>query len=482
MELTSSLGTLLAPSTGADITSSGSAKAQAWQRRLSRTALVGDVTLASLGSLLIEGAVLTRLLMTMVVLILWPLAVWSARGYEPKFLGVGSEEFRRVFGAGLALLSTVAVAAVLLDWPGGRRAVLLLLVVTSAALFWRYALRRWLHERRMKGVDMHRVLLVGHASPVNQLSQVLSRDTYHGLQVVGACVPAGTAPAEETSLAILGTFSDVDRAVAASNADTVAVLSCPELDGPALRRLVWSLEPANVDLLVAPAAIEIAGPRLSVRPAAGLPLLHLEAPELRGGRRVLKAAGDRVVSALALLFLAPILFSIGLIVRLDSPGPAVFRQRRVGLDGREFDMLKFRSMIIDAEQHRAEIAHLDVHGTGQLFKVKADPRVTRVGRLMRRYSIDELPQLFNVLRGEMSLVGPRPPLPAEVAAYGVVALPRLRVKPGLTGLWQVSGRSDLSVEESVRLDLRYVENWSLAMDAMILWKTGRAVLGKSGAY
>jgi lipopolysaccharide/colanic/teichoic acid biosynthesis glycosyltransferase len=185
---------------------------------------------------------------------------------------------------------------------------------------------------------------------------------------------------------------------------------------------------------------------------------------------------------LGIIFLLPVFAAIALAVRIDSAGPIVFRQSRVGLNGQEFTMFKFRSMHADAEARLAEIAHLDEHGTGQLFKVKNDPRITRVGAFIRRYSLDELPQLFNVVFGEMSLVGPRPPLPREVAAYSEVAMPRLKVKPGLTGLWQVSGRSDLSVEESVRLDLRYVENWSLAMDAMILWKTARAVLGKSGAY
>jgi exopolysaccharide biosynthesis polyprenyl glycosylphosphotransferase len=197
---------------------------------------------------------------------------------------------------------------------------------------------------------------------------------------------------------------------------------------------------------------------------------------------LLKECGDRASAALGILAILPLLVAIALAVRLDSRGPVIFRQKRVGLNGEEFTMLKFRSMSADAESRLAEIAHLDEHGTGQLFKVKNDPRITRVGAFIRRYSLDELPQLFNVLRGEMSLVGPRPPLPREVEAYSPVAMPRLKVKPGLTGLWQVSGRSDLSVEESVRLDLRYVENWSLMMDAMILWKTARAVLGKSGAY
>ena len=329
------------------------------------------------------------------------------------------------------------------------------------------------------------MLAVGHELAVEELVRELRRDSHHGLDVIGACIPGGPAKAHPGTLAAelaIGSFDNIDRVVADYGVDTVAVLSCPEMDYQAFRRLVWALEPRNVDLLVAPGTIEVTGPRLSVRPAAGLPLLHLEAPELGGGRRLLKACGDRINAVLGIIFLLPVFVAIALAVRIDSAGPIVFRQSRVGLNGQEFTMFKFRSMHADAEARLADIAHLDEHGTGQLFKVKNDPRITRVGAFIRRYSLDELPQLFNVVFGEMSLVGPRPPLPREVSAYSEVAMPRLKVKPGLTGLWQVSGRSDLSVEESVRLDLRYVENWSLAMDAMILWKTARAVLGKSGAY
>ena len=456
-----------------------------WQSKLAVRAFVGDALIGVLFTFLIElrnGVVIPA---AIVSLIAWPAAIWSSRGYEYKFLGVGPEEFRRVAMAGLSLLCAVAVAGVLLKWQSSRGVVLCLMAATVVTLMWRYLLRRMLHRERRHGKNMHRVLAVGHELAVEELVRELRRDSHHGLDVIGACIPGGPNSALSGTLAAelaLGSFDDIDRVVADYGVDTVAVLSCPEMDYQAFRRLVWTLEPRNVDLLVAPGTIEVTGPRLTVRPAAGLPLLHLEAPELGGGRRLLKECGDRISAALGILFLLPILAAVALAVRIDSPGPVIFRQKRVGLNGEEFTMFKFRSMHADAEARLAEIAHLDEHGTGQLFKVKNDPRITRVGAFIRRYSIDELPQLFNVVRGEMSLVGPRPPLPREVAAYSEVAMPRLKVKPGLTGLWQVSGRSDLSVEESVRLDLRYVENWSLAMDAMIMWKTARAVLGKSGAY
>jgi exopolysaccharide biosynthesis polyprenyl glycosylphosphotransferase len=456
-----------------------------WQHRLAVKAFVGDASIGALFTVLIElrnGVVLS---VAIVSLMAWPAAIWASRGYEYKFLGVGSEEFRRIAVAGLSLLCAVSVAGVLLKWQSSRGVVLCLMAATSLTLLWRYTLRRLVHRERRHGRSMHRVLAVGHELSVEELVRELRRDPHHGLDVIGACLPGGARGAHPGSIAsqlAVGSFEDIDRVVADYGVDTVAVLSCPEMDYEAFRRLVWTLEPRNVDLLVAPGTIEVTGPRLSVRPAAGLPLLHLEAPELRGGRRLLKEVGDRVSATLGVLVILPILASVAIAVRLDSPGPIIFRQRRVGLNGEEFTMLKFRSMTPDAENRLAEITHLDEHGTGQLFKVKNDPRITRVGAFIRRYSLDELPQLINVVRGEMSLVGPRPPLPREVEAYMPMAMPRLKVKPGLTGLWQVSGRSDLSVEDSVRLDLRYVENWSLMMDAMILWKTARAVLGKSGAY
>jgi exopolysaccharide biosynthesis polyprenyl glycosylphosphotransferase len=232
---------------------------------------------------------------------------------------------------------------------------------------------------------------------------------------------------------------------------------------------------------VAPALMDVTGPRIAIRPVCGLPLLHVDEPALSGGRRIAKGCADRAVSAVAVLILLPLLVAIGLAVRLTSRGPALFRQTRHGLHGREFTVLKFRTMTRDAESLRASVSHLNVHSTGHLFKVENDPRVTPLGRWLRRTSLDELPQLVNVLLGQMSLVGPRP-LPTTDTPYDGEARRRLFVKPGLTGLWQISGRADLGWDEAVGLDLRYVENWSLALDALIIWKTLFVVVKRSGAY
>jgi exopolysaccharide biosynthesis polyprenyl glycosylphosphotransferase len=281
---------------------------------------------------------------------------------------------------------------------------------------------------------------------------------------------------------VVGTSTDVVDALVRAGADTIAVGAWSSYSQQDLRRLGWQLEGSGADLLVAPSLTDVAGPRISFRPVSGLPLIHVEQPQFHGVRRVAKGLFDRSV-ALTLLVLAAVpMLAIGVVVRATSPGPALFRQTRVGVDGRPFTMLKFRSMRADAEQQLQALQALNEASDGLLFKMREDPRVTPVGRWLRRLSLDELPQLVNVLRGEMSLVGPRPPLPSEVDRYGDDVRRRLLVKPGITGLWQVKGRSDLSWEESVRLDLYYVENWSPALDAQILWRTASAVLASRGAY
>jgi exopolysaccharide biosynthesis polyprenyl glycosylphosphotransferase len=310
------------------------------------------------------------------------------------------------------------------------------------------------------------------------------RDRHCGMDVLAACVPdpEGAHLLRAEGVAVVGDLDQVARTVQALGADAVAVTNSSETAAAYLRRLSWELEGSGVELLVAPGLMEVAGPRMHMRPFIGLPLLHVEEPEFTGSKRLVKEVVDRLGAGLALLGIAPVLLAIALAVRLDSPGPVLFRQVRIGRDGREFGMLKFRTMVADAEAQRAALLDRNERADGLLFKIADDPRITRVGRVLRRLSLDELPQLLNVLGGRMSLVGPRPPLPAEVALYDDSVRRRLLVKPGLTGLWQVSGRSDLTWDESVRLDLRYVENWSLLLDLMILWKTASAVIRARGAY
>ncbi|MGY1594299.1 sugar transferase [Geodermatophilus sp. SYSU D00708] len=415
--------------------------------------------------------------------LVWVAAMLVARSYEERFLWVGADEFRRVFFAAALLLSSVGTVSWAFKLEVARGFVVLAVpLATLLTLGQRYAQRQWLHRQRQHGRFQQTTLLVGHRAGVEALHAQLEQEAYHGYRVIGCALPGGRdVAAQFDGLPVLGDLDEVVTLVRGFEVDTVAVLPSPELDGPALRRLGWELEDTRAELLLAPAVTEVAGPRVRIRPVAGLPLLHMERPELTGVRRLSKEAFDRTSAALGILFLAPVLLGIALAVKVTSSGPVFFRQERVGRDGRTFSMLKFRSMVVGADRMVDDLA-ADSDGNGVLFKKKVDPRVTRVGRVMRRYSLDELPQLINVLRGDMSLVGPRPPLQREVEQYGYDMRRRFLVKPGLTGLWQVSGRSDLSWDDSVRIDVRYVENWSLTFDFMILWKTAGAVLRGSGAY
>lgn len=470
----------------------------AWTSRYARQALCADFVAALLGGLIAFGIRFRfpsigspwstpYIIGSLGLPVLWTGALGLARGYEQRLFGVGPEEFRRILQAGFALTATVAILAYATKTEVARGYVIAALPLTTGfGLYGRYQLRKRLHRRRKAGEYMRRVVAVGHRAAVVDLVRQLRREPFHGMEIVAACLPAVLATGEDAVIEVEGVpvaadFTRVAEVVEATHACTVAVLACPELDGIALRRLAWQLEKDAVDLVVAPALMEVAGPRTSIRPVAGLALLHVEHPELSGGRRLVKTVFDRAGASLALLLLSPLLAFIAIAIRTGSSGPALFRQVRVGRDGREFTVLKFRTMVVDAERRKAALAQYNDHD-GVLFKIRNDPRVTRTGAWLRRYSLDELPQLINVLRGDMSLVGPRPPLPDEVAQYGDDVRRRLVVRPGMTGLWQVSGRADLSWEESVRLDLRYVENWSLTLDLQILWKTWSAVARGSGAY
>lgn len=424
------------------------------------------------------------LLLSACIPFVWVGLLGLTHAYERRVLFVGGEEYQRVLRAGVRLTLCMALASYVFNADIARGYLLIALLLTTVlSLAGRFALRKVLHRFRQRGAYMHRVLAIGHASAVTQMVHQLHRSTYHGFQVVGACVPAGQLvdAAHTVDVPVFGALGAAANSAAAAGADTVMVLSCPELDGPMLRRLAWELERDDIDLIVSSSLVDTAGDRVTVRPVDGLPMMLIEHPRLSGGRRLIKAVFDISVAALLLVLLGPVFLAVALIVRLDSRGPVFFRQVRAGRGGESFRMFKFRTMHTDAEARLLAISQQNEHA-GVLFKIRADPRVTRSGRFLRRYSLDELPQLINVLLGDMSLVGPRPPLPSEVEQYPHDMLRRLVVKPGMTGLWQVSGRSDLSWEDSIRLDLRYVENWSLTVDLVILMRTATAVLRGSGAY
>lgn len=420
------------------------------------------------------------------VTLLFPLA-WVAvlglgRAYEARFIGDGTDEFRRVLDSGVRFLALLALSSYLLNWDFARGyAIVAIPVAMLLSLSVRVIGRRVERRAAKEGSASRRVLVIGTERSSAELIRRLRGQDDHPFLVVGVLVDSPRGDTVE-GVPVVGSSRDAADALIRSCADTIAFGAWSTLSQAELRRLSWELEGTHVDILVTPNLTDVSGPRISVRPVAGLPLLHVEKPEFTGFRRAFKGLFDRGVAFVSLVLLTPLFVALAVAVRLDSRGPAFFHQERVGRAGKTFTMLKFRSMSLDAEDRLDDIKASNVHGDGPLLKVVDDPRITRVGRFLRKTSLDELPQLVNVLFGQMSLVGPRPPLPREVEQYENHVQRRMLVKPGLTGLWQVSGRADLSWEDSVRLDLYYVENWSFLLDIAILVRTVRAVLASRGAY
>lgn len=419
-------------------------------------------------------------LVTVALALAWMAALALAGSYELPVLGADAEEYKRVALATVRLFGGLAVLsyAFRLEVSRGYVAIALPLGLVFL-LVARFAFRSWLGRERARGRHVHRVLVVGDEAPVRGLARHLHPGPRVGFSAVAACGPPLDA---DVGVPVVGDLTDVRSAVHALAVDTVAVAASSSVTPERLRSLAWSLEGAGVDLMVAPSLVDVAGPRIAVHPVAGLPLLLVDEPSFSGTRRLLKETLDLTLATLLTVVLTPALLAVAVAVRASSPGPAFFRQVRIGVGGRPFRVWKFRTMHVDADSRLAGMMREQAGGDAVFFKDRHDPRVTPVGRFLRRLSIDELPQLFNVLAGDMSLVGPRPQRPHEVALYDDAMRRRLLVKPGMTGLWQVSGRSDLSLEDSIRLDLYYVENWSGLLDLVILSRTVAAVLRGGGAY
>ncbi len=416
----------------------------------------------------------------------WMLVLTVFETRSMRELGSGSKEYSLIIEGALRLFGLVAIAAFVLRFDVARGYILVAFPLgVLALLLSRYIWRQWLVAERQRGRLCSRVLLVGNAESALFVATELARKSGSGFIVVGACLPQGheTGELPGSRVPVVGGLDGIPESMAASGADTVMITSSGDLAPSRLRELTWALEPGRQHLIVAPGLVDIGGPRLRTRPVAGLPLMHVEIPRYEGASRNAKRAFDLVGAAVLILGLSPFLAVIAAAIRFSGPGPVIFRQERVGMNGVPFPMLKFRSMVADAELLLPELRREPGDQANRvLFKLKNDPRVTRLGGVLRRFSLDELPQLVNVLAGHMSLVGPRPPLADEVSEYERDAHRRFMVKPGVTGLWQVSGRSNLSWDESVRLDLYYVENWSMMGDVVILWRTAKAVVARDGAY
>jgi exopolysaccharide biosynthesis polyprenyl glycosylphosphotransferase len=480
----------------------GSLRAR-WQQRYSNWLAASDVVVVAgvvgaahilrfgnvtSGSLFAGYASVAYWAVSILIVLAWALVLAIYHTRAQQVIGAGPEEFRRVWTATLGMFGVIAVISTLfkLEIARGYLAIAFPLGLLALSVN-RHMARRYVAAQRRRGRFTTAVLAVGEPISATLLAQSLTRRPADGYTVVGVCTP-GVLRRESIVVPGLGPVplfpyeGDIRHAIAASQADTVALTSAAELGPEGIRDLSWQLEKLGVDLVVSPGIVDVAGPRLTVRPVADLPLIHVDKPQYEGAKRFQKRAFDVCFSLLALLAASPIMIASAVAIKVTSRGPVFYCAERIGLDGAPFRMIKFRSMVVDADRRRAEVSHLNDSVGGVLFKIREDPRVTRVGRLLRRYSIDELPQFINVLRGDMSVVGPRPPLQSEVETYDHRVRRRLLVRPGITGLWQVSGRSDLSWEDSARLDLSYVENWSMLSDLAIATKTVSVICGTSGAY
>lgn len=427
---------------------------------------------------------------SVVVALTWMVALAISRTRDSRVAGIGATEYKRVINASALAFGILAIVFLVgkVDIARGYF-VIAFPVGTLAVLTSRWLWRKWLITQRRFDHYLSRALVVGGLDDVEYVISQIQQKSGAAYNVVGAAVEGADSAEDRISstpreVPVVAGLADVVEAAGAAarlGVDTVIVAGQPSGGSQFIRNLGWHLEGTATDLVLASRLTDVAGPRIHFRPVEGLPLIHVEIPQFEGGKHLLKRAMDILAAGVAMILALPLFAALAIAIKLDDGGPVFFSQERVGRNGATFRMHKFRSMKPNAEALLAELREQN-EGNGVLFKLKHDPRVTRVGRILRKYSLDEVPQLWNVFVGEMSLVGPRPPLPSEVEGYEDHVHRRLYIKPGLTGMWQINGRSDLSWEDSVRLDLYYVENWSLTGDLMIMWRTVKVLLHPVGAY
>lgn len=413
----------------------------------------------------------------------WLFLLVVCRTRSPQHIGVGAREYKRVIDASCLAFGWVAAFTVVFESDILRRYLLLVFPIGAVAiLVERWLWRHWLLHQREKGHALSQVLIVGGPNDINYVANQLTKKCGPAYKIVGIILDHGEHTAlKDTRFPTFGGMASLEQAVSTSGADAVVVAGDLTGGHQAIRDLGWKLEESRTEVILVSSLTNVAGPRIRTRPVEGLPLMHVELPLFEGGHHVVKRAMDIVLSAVALLVLLPVFAVLAILIKRDSKGTVFFTQERVGRHGETFRMFKFRSMREHAESE-LDVLREQNEAAGPLFKMENDPRVTKVGSWMRKHSLDELPQFFNVLRGDMSMVGPRPPLPDEASSYEGSTGRRLYIKPGVTGLWQINGRSLLDWEESVRLDLYYVENWSVTGDLMIMWRTFKVMINPVGAY
>ncbi|MFE4502750.1 sugar transferase [Rhodococcus sp. NPDC056743] len=467
----------------------------AYRRRIAITDTVivtFVIALAQVGSMWpnpIEWLTPLKVVASIALGVLWMTVLARGRSRHQAMLGDGRDEYERVVLATGQVFGLGALAGILLGIDIARSYLMIALPLGLVGLILgRYLWRRRIQAKRSAGLCRNSVLLVGGHASVVATTRSFVRESGAGYDVVGVCIPRRSTALDDhivvdgARVPVLGNEFEVIEAMRASNADTVIVTGTEDLGQVGIRKLMWDLEAEGIDLVVSPVIADVSMTRLMIRPVAGIPLMHVARPRYEGANGWASGAFDKAFSAAMLLLVAPVMVAAALAVKATSKGTVFYKAERIGLNGKPFPMYKFRTMVEGADQQVVDLMGDNEGAGGVLFKMREDPRITPIGRILRRLSIDELPQFFNVIRGEMSVVGPRPPLRREVEMYDDEVSRRLFVKPGITGLWQVSGRSDLSWEESVRLDSSYVENWSVAQDLSIIARTVSAVVRSDGAY
>lgn len=431
-----------------------------------------------------HGGIVVWTVIGMVGAIAWPIWLASTQCYQRRRIGLASEEIPPVMRAAALVIIFSALPTAWLGLRGLLSTIGIAAPVAAiASVSIRVVARQHLQRRQRLGDALRRAIIVGSPESVHNLWAAVDREHRAGIRVAGVCVPAKDHHrAQEMGLPIVADTDHVAAAASELDCHVVVATGADATQPNFLRQLAWSLESTNSELLIHPGLGEIARTRMHIHAYPNLALLHIDQPQFSGWTRVLKRITDVSIASFGLIIISPLLAIVALVIKLDDRhGPVIFRQQRIGIDGQAFTMYKFRTMAADAETRLPELQARN-QGAGPMFKMRHDPRITWVGHFLRRYSLDELPQIFNVLTGSMSLVGPRPALQSEVETYAEHARRRLKVTPGITGLWQINGRSTLTWQESIRLDLRYVENWSIMLDLSILLKTAQAVVAKEGAF
>jgi exopolysaccharide biosynthesis polyprenyl glycosylphosphotransferase len=491
------LGELLQDSIGAK------ARGRRWKREHSRRVFVVDtiVLLAAVAiSQVIQFAVVHRhdanvwtawqyaAWLSVPLVVSWLILLGLLHSRDILLVGAGVEEYGRVVSATVWLFGLTAVSDLLFHLEASRGYVSIVVGTGLVGLIvGRHSLRVRLDKQRRNGEFVRRVVILGNPDSIGVVCEGFGRAAGAGYRVVGACIPDFDGQVGEQlvtpsgAVEVLGGVGSLENALMLTQADAVVVAAVEHLGHRKMKELVWRLEALGVDLIVVPGLTDVASPRLKMLPIDDLALVHIAPPQSDGPSAAAKRSFDLVFAAAAMLVALPILLVAAVAIKMEDGGPVFFRQQRIGLHGSPFRIFKLRTMIVDADKHRPPVGAVAGAG-GVFYKSACDSRITRIGRFLRATSIDELPQLFNVLGGSMSVVGPRPLVPGEGATVENFVERRGRVKPGMTGLWQISGRSDAPEDERIRLDLSYVDNWSWVQDLVIVWRTVRAVLNRDGAY